>query len=106
MQISDIHVGELLFEFCDSLLGEVALHEEVSIGDQEVWVGFLDVALEWLLEVLANLVEISTLVKHFSEQLLECTLLSLSLAHSFLMIIEMIVCLFKSIEVLNLCGIS
>ena len=81
MEVNDVHVGELLVELSDSLLGEVGRNEEVAVSDQEVWVGFFDVGLQWLLQVLADLREVSSLVENLSVQLLESTLLWLSLAH-------------------------
>lgn len=78
MEVSDVHVGEVLLEVGDSFLSEVALHEEVAVGDEEVGERFLDVALEGLLEVLADLAEVSSLVKHLCVELLESTLVSLA----------------------------
>jgi hypothetical protein len=45
---------------------------------------FFDVSLEWLLEILADLAEVSSLVEYLCVQLLESTLLWLSLAHELL----------------------
>lgn len=65
VQVCDIHVSELRFELRNGFLSEVALNEEITICNQEVGIGFLDVAFEWLLQVLADFVEVTALVKHF-----------------------------------------
>jgi hypothetical protein len=46
-EIGDIHVGVVALEVVDSLLGEVARNVEEIIGNQEVWVRFLNEALDW-----------------------------------------------------------
>jgi len=48
-EVGDVQVGELGVEFIDGLLGEVAGDVEVSVGDEEVGEGLLDVALDGLL---------------------------------------------------------
>ena len=66
MEVNNVNVRELLVELVDGLLSEVCGDKEVAICYQEVWVGFLDVGLEWLLEVLADLAEVSSLVEYLS----------------------------------------
>ena len=67
VEVSDVNVGELLLEFGERVFGEVALNEEVSICYQEVWVRLLHVALKWLLQILADLAEVTALVEYFCE---------------------------------------
>ena len=76
-----MYVGELLFEFSDSLLGKVAWNEEVSIGDKEVRVGLLDEALNGLLEALVDFAEVPTDLEHLGVQLLESAFVGSSFAH-------------------------
>lgn len=87
-----MHVGELLFEFGDSFLGEVAWNEEVSISDKEVREGLLDEALNGLLEGLVDFAEVSSDLEHLGVQLLESAFVGSSFAH-FRLIFEKI--LFK-----------
>ncbi len=68
-------------EFADCLLGEVRSHEEETIGNEEMRVSFLDVALKGLLKILRDLAEVATLVDQLGEELLESGLLSLCLGH-------------------------
>lgn len=81
-QVYDVDIGELGVEFRDGLLGEVWGNEEVAVGDEEMWVWFLDVALEGFLQVVGHLAEVATVVEEFSVELLECwLLLHLGFAH-------------------------
>lgn len=51
VKVNNVDVGELSVELVDGFLGEVAGDEEESIGHEEVWVGFLHVALQRLLQI-------------------------------------------------------
>lgn len=85
VEINDVNVGELLMEFSYSLLGEVSCDKEVAIGDEEMRVWFFNVALEGLLQILGDFVEVTSLVEHFCEKLFESTLLlSLTFAHGLI----------------------
>ena len=79
-QIHDGHVGVLLLELRNGVLCEVGLHEEVLISDEEVRVSFFDEALDGLLEVGADLGEVSSLVEHLGVELFESALVA-SFAH-------------------------
>lgn len=81
VEVHDVHLGELLVELGDGLLGEVRGNEEETIGHEEVRVSFLDVALEGALEILGELAEVTALVDEFGEELLESGLLSLGFGH-------------------------
>lgn len=71
VQVNDVDLGELLVELSDGFLGEVGSDEEEAIGHEEVRVSFLDVALEWALEILGELAEVTALVDQLGEELLE-----------------------------------
>lgn len=62
-QVSDVGIGARL-EFIDGLLGEVARNVEVVIGDEEVRVRFLDIALDGgLSDLVGNLGEVTTVLE-------------------------------------------
>lgn len=61
-------------EFIDSFLGKVGWDEEVSVGDEEVWVRLFDVALERLSESGRDFAEVSVLVDHLGVECLESAL--------------------------------
>lgn len=66
-KVGDVQVSELAVELIDGLLGEVAGNVEESIGDEEVWEGLLDVALDGLLWDAA----LSSVGEHVGVELLE-----------------------------------
>lgn len=73
-EIGNAHIGEFLSEFSQSFLSEVGGNEEITICDKEMGESFLDVALDGFLEVFADLAEVTTLIEHFSVELLESAL--------------------------------
>jgi len=66
-EVGDVEVGVLGVELINGLLGEVAGNVEVSIGNEEVWEGFLNVALD----VLVWWVGGTSLGEHLGVKLLE-----------------------------------
>jgi hypothetical protein len=81
VEVNNVDVAELGLELSDGILGEVGLNEEETIGHEEEGVALLDVGLQGLLEVLGDLGEVTTLVEHLGEELLEGRLLSGRLGH-------------------------
>ena len=72
-QVDNVYVGELAAELLLGLGSVGAGLVEVSVGDQEVGEGLLDVALDGLLEAVLNGGPVATLVEHLGVELLEST---------------------------------
>ncbi len=59
LEVDDLNVGVSLVELCDCLFCEMALQEEISVRDKEVWVRFLDIALKRFPESILKSLEVT-----------------------------------------------
>lgn len=71
MEVSNVDIAELGLELSDCFLSKVGLDEEETIGNEEEGVALLNVGLQGLLKILGDLGEVTTLVEHLGEELLE-----------------------------------
>ena len=69
-----MNVGVFGFELCYSFLSEVGWDEEVLICNEEVWVSFLNEALDGFFKGCRDLTEVSSLGEHLRVELFECAL--------------------------------
>lgn len=75
-QVCNIDTLAVCLESFNSFLREVAGNVEVVVGNEEIGEAFFDVALDLVLHLAHDFVDVATVLEHFAVEKLECWLFS------------------------------